>query len=351
MAARKNGPYTFMYGDIAAARPFTVEPGARAVAFFVFNTDVHLIAYTQTGEEPRADEALLACRDRCWFFERTLSRTRPDSDIARAHAQAPDPVPVAAETAELVELAQGYCARSQGRFDVTMGTVTQLWNFHTGTVPSARALAEKLPHVGWRHVHVDRAASSLAIDDPETVLDLGGVAKGYIADDLARILRARGQERFVLNLGGNVLVGGGQPANPAAHPPRRAGAPWRIGVVNPFDPAHHRVLVDIANGSVVTSGAFERSFARGGRVYHHILDVRTGMPAQTDVASATIVAKRSLDCDGYSTTAFMLGTEAALDFVEQIPQVEAVIITQGDDVRYTSGLEDRLSVIPTLTRF
>lgn len=350
-------PTAFTYGDPATAAPFTPEPGARAVSFFIFNTDVHLIAYLDgtdeaaaQGEKDRADAALIACRDRCRFFERTLSRTRADSDIARAHAAAPSPVPVAPETCELVELAQGYCARSQGLFDITMGTVTQLWDFHTGRVPSARELADKLPHVDWRRVRVDRAAGTLALEDPEAVLDLGGIAKGYIADDLAGILRAHGVGRFVLNLGGNVLVAGGRPEDRRARPPHHAGDPWRIGIVNPFDPAHHRALVDLADGSVVTSGAFERSFARGGRVYHHILSPRTGMPAETDVASATIVAARSLDCDGYSTTAFMLGAERARDYLEGIDQVEAVIITDADEVLYTSGLEDRLALIPTLTR-
>ena len=351
---------TFVYGDPATAEPFSPEPGARAVSFFIFNTDVHLIAYLAGGmrasgreaeeERRRADAALAACCDRCRFFERTLSRTRADSDLARAHAGAPDPVDVAPETAELVELAQGYCARSEGLFDITMGTVTQLWDFHTSKVPSARALAAKLPHVDWRRIRVDRKAQTLAIEDPEAVLDLGGIAKGYIADDLAGILRARGVNRFVLNLGGNVLVAGGRPADERARPPHRAGDPWRIGIVNPFDPAHHRALVDLADGSVVTSGAFERSFAKGGRVYHHILSPRTGEPAVTDVASATIVAARSLDCDGYSTTAFMLGAERARDLIEGIDQVEAVIITDRDEVLYTSGLEDRLALIPTLTR-
>ena len=341
----------FTYGPAEAARPYSTQPGERVVSFFIFNTDVHLIAYTQAGEEGAADEALVACRDRCLFFEHALSRTRPDSDISRAHASAPAPVPVAPETAELVELAQGYCARSRGLFDVTMGTVTSLWDFHTGAVPSKRALAEKLPHVDWRRVRADRTAGTLAIEDPEAVLDLGGVAKGYIADDLARILADHGQRRFVLNLGGNVLVAGGRPEDRAHRPPHRAGDPWRIGVVNPFDPAHHRALIDVADGSVVTSGAFERSFARGGRVYHHILSPRTGMPAETDVASATIVAERSLDCDGYSTTAFMLGADAAIPFIEAIPGVEAVVITQDDEVRYTAGLEDRLALIPTLTRY
>ncbi len=350
----------YRYGDPHIATPYAGVDGSRVISFFIFNTDVHMHAYPADGQDMAdpacagaLDAALDACRTRCLEFEYAFSRTRPDSDIARAHAASPDPVPVDPRTADLVELAFGYCERSGGLFDITMGTVTSLWDFHTGTVPSALALARALPHVGYRNVCLGRDASgepTLAIADPETILDLGGVAKGYIADDLARLLGERGVERFVINLGGNVLVRGGRPADPA-HGRPHAGAPWNIGVVNPRDPEHSRAIVALADGSVVTSGLHERCFTRGGVTYHHILDPSTGMPAKTDAASATIVAPRSIDCDGYSTTALMLGAARGISFIEGIDGVEALIIDRDDNVSWTSGLEDRLSLVPTLPRW
>ncbi len=345
--------------DGGAELPCPASDGARLLELFVFNTDVLLYAYANDGEDPRdpgvaarLDEALIAARDRCWFFEHAFSRTRTDSDISRAHAAAPEPVEVSPETAELVELALGYCRQSQGRFDITMGTVTSLWDFHNHIVPAPLAVARALEHVGYEHIHMGRTdgAPTLAIDDPATVLDLGGVAKGYIADDLGRLLCAHGVERFVLNLGGNVLVNGGRPANDAARPRVAAGAPWRIGIVNPRDPAHHRAMVQLARGSVVTSGIHERRFAQGGVWYHHILDPATGMPAKTDVASATIISARSMDCDGWSTTAFMLGAARAIDTIEQLDGIEAVLIDERDEVWWTSGIAEALSLIPTLPR-
>ena len=340
----------YTYGDPLTARPWTAADGSRAISFFIFNTDVHVHAYASAEV---ADPALLALRDRCVFFEHALSRTRSDSDIARAHAASPEPVAIAPETAELVRLALGYCERSQGLFDITMGTVTSLWNFHTGVVPSKLALSRALPHVGYRNIalgSVSAGAPTLAITDSETVLDLGGVAKGYIADDLAAGLVAHGVDRFVINLGGNVLVRGGRPADETSLPPVRAGDPWRIGIQNPLDEAHSRAIVEVRDGSVVTSGVAERRFTRGGVTYHHILDPKTGMPAQTDVASATIVAACSLDCDGWSTTALMLGAERAIDFIEGVSGVEAVIITDRDEVLWTEGMAERLSLVPTLPR-
>ena len=357
----KTAQQTYTYGAPEQARPYQALDASRIISFFIFNTDVHMHAYAADGEDEgdlavraRLDEALMACRDRCLFFEQRFSRMRADSDIAQAHATSPEPVEVAPETADLVRQAIGYCERSQGFFDVTMGTVTSLWDFHKGVVPSRLALAEALPHVGYGKVTAGESANgsaTLAIADPKTILDLGGVAKGYIADDLACLLKTHGVTRFVLNLGGNVLVRGGRAGDSAARPPVHAGEPWKIGIVNPFDPAHYRAIVDVAEGSVVTSGLHERRFTRGGVTYHHILSPVDGMPAKTDAVSATIVAPRSMDCDGYSTTALMMGTDRALAFVEGLPGVEAIVITDADEVRWTSGLDERLALVPTLPRW
>lgn len=390
----------YTYGDAKTAMPTWAQDGSRCISFFLFNTQVHMHAYGDAAADPdataRLDAALVAARDRCLFFERAFSRTRDDSDIARAHAASPNAVPVSPQTARLVRQALGYCERSRGKFDITMGTVTSLWNFHTGEVPSRLALARALPHVDYRHIVLDeepcgrepldeeslgkdspvqgsldddalnagtsRAPSSnvpsskssqptLAITDPHTILDLGGVAKGYIADELADLFIAHGVGRFVINLGGNVVVRGGRPADASARPPVAAGSPWRIGIINPLDPAHNRAIVDMVDGSVVTSGIHERRFTKGGVTYHHILDPATGMPAKTDLTSATIIAPRSMDCDGYSTTALMLGARDAIDFVESLPGIEAVLIDEADEVWWTSGIEERLSLVPTLPRF
>lgn len=390
----------YTYGDAKTAMPTWAQDGSRCISFFLFNTQVHMHAYGDAAADPdataRLGAALVAARDRCLFFERAFSRTRDDSDIARAHAASPSAVPVSPQTARLVRQALGYCERSRGKFDITMGTVTSLWNFHTGEVPSRLALARALPHVDYRHIVLDeepcgrepldeeplgkdspvqgsldddalnagtsRAPSSnvpsskssqpaLAITDPHTILDLGGVAKGYIADDLADLFIAHGVGRFVINLGGNVVVRGGRPADASARPPVAAGSPWRIGIINPLDPAHNRAIVDMVDGSVVTSGIHERRFTKGGVTYHHILDPATGMPAKTDLTSATIIAPRSMDCDGYSTTALMLGARDAIDFVESLPGIEAVLIDEVDEVWWTSGIEERLSLVPTLPRF
>lgn len=329
------------FGDMREARPYELRPGVRSISFTAFDTNVYLDVWQEgSGARPvlaerDLDAALLACRDRCAQFERTLSRMRDDSDISRAAARAPEPVEVSRETAELVRLALGYCERSGGLFDVTMGTVTRLWDFRERRVPSRAAVADALAHVGWRSVEVNAEARTLALRDPYAVLDLGGIAKGYIADALACLLEGAGVRRFVLNLGGNVLVRGGLPD----------GLPHEVGIADPYGGAAPVAAVDLDTGSVVTSGAYERRFAQGGKVHHHILDPRTGFPAVTDAASATIVSARSIDGDAYATTAFILGVHEGLAFIEGLEGVEAVMIDELGRLRATSGLAGRLRLL------
>ena len=328
------------FPDPSSACPESGPSAAsRMLSFFVFNTNVTLTVYG--NDCPSLDEGLLSCRDRCVRFERLLSRTRADSDLSRINRGAPASVRVAFETADVVKSALGYCERSGGLFDITMGTATSLWDFHRGVVPSKWALARAVEHVDWHCVHVGADAAGLptvALDDPASVLDVGGFAKGYVADDLAGLLRARGISRFSLNLGGNVMLSCGDGGSGACEP-------WRVGIVDPFAPKTFRAVVEVENGSVATSGAHERRFCRGGATFHHILDPRDGMPARTDVASASVVASRSVDCDGYSTTLFMMGVEAALEFAERTAGIEAVIIDERGGLHWTSGLENRVSPV------
>lgn len=324
-----------------AARPSGHADGSGPVDGSTFAFDTYC-TFTVYGD----DTALARLSSACARYDALLDLYDEESDIARVNAAGGEAVQVDPDTADLLARALEFCAQADGLFDITIGAVSTLWDFDAGTRPSDEQIAAALPHVGWRGVHVDREASTVRLDDPEAKLDLGGIAKGYVADDLAGLLAGRGVTRFAINLGGNVLVRGGRPGGPGS----RAGAPWRIGIVNPLDPAHSRAIVEVADGSVVTSGLHERRFTRGGVTYHHILDPADGMPARTDLTSATIVAARSIDCDGWSTTALMAGSRAALDLIGGLPGIEAVLIDDADRVSWTDGVAERLSLVPTLPR-
>ena len=281
------------------------------------------------------DAALDAVEALCAKYERLFNRFSPESQLYAVNHAAGEWVRVDAELARLAQAALGYCERTGGLFDITMGSVCSLWNFHKGVVPSADAIAAALRHVNWRCVQVDESASAIRIVDPDAWVDLGGVAKGYIADGIVGLLRQRGATRGIVNLGGNVVCLG----------EKENGQAWGVGLRKPVPTWKAQVeesfaAVSVRDKSVVTSGVYERCFMRDGRLYHHILDPETGMPAQSDVLSATVISDASLDGDGYTTALVVMGVERALAFVEQLPGVEAVLLANDGTVYATSGVRN-----------
>lgn len=322
---------------VRVMKPGAAPGGARQLMLPVYNTQVSLKVFpgSKNLSQDELDAALVAARDLAVEFEMTLSRTRPDSEVSHLNDARGQWVELSPRTYDLVEKSRAYCEASGGVFDVTMGSVTPLWNFHEGVVPSREALDEALRHVDWHMIECDPARHAVRLADPHARIDLGGIAKGYIADALAGELVAHGCDCAFVNLGGNVLTVGTRPD----------GAPWRIGVRDPKEPEKMRAVLPVVGKSVVTSGLYERNFTKDGVFYHHILNPEDGMPVKTDVGGATIVSDLSLDGDGFSTTLFALGVEGALAFVESRPGLEAIVIDRDDEVHITSGLRDSVQLV------
>lgn len=274
------------------------------------------------------DSTLREMVKRCQGFEQTLSRTIAESDIGRVNAAAGATTQVDPETADLVSLALDYCERSNGLFDITIGAVSELWDFHEGVVPSDEAIKEALGHVGWRGVHVEKDASTITLDDPHARIDLGGIAKGYVADVLLDELEAQGVTSAFVNLGGNVAVLG----------PKEDGTPWEVGVRDPLNESGEKSLASVRTegGSVVTSGLYERQFEKDGRRYWHILDPRSGYPADSDIISASLYTQRSIDGDGLTKPLFMLGLDGALAFLEE-QGVDGLLVAQDGSVHQSAS--------------
>lgn len=305
-----------------------------SLTFFAFSTVVTVKAAASEGITLDYREISREIIDMCRDYEWMLSRTLEESDLSRINRCAGDMVEVKRETWEAVRSGLRFCKESEGLFDVTMGAVTRLWDFNREIVPEKHVIEEALTHVDWRKVILEKTSGEggehcfVKLEDPGAVLDLGGCAKGFIADRMCGRLKERGIAHAFVNLGGNVAVFGGKPDK----------TPWRIGIKDPFDTDRIRGISTLSEGSVVTSGLYERCFTRNGRFYHHILDVKTGYPVETDIAGVSVVAKSSQDADGFSTTLFALGSEAALRFTERTPQIEAVIITKEEKALVSSGL-------------
>lgn len=294
---------------------------ARTETAFALDTVVRVTVYRE-ADVPAAQRALALCRD----YEAVFSRTDPDSELSRLNAAGGGTVsePLRA----VLECALDISARSGGALDITMGAVSALYDFtaESPVPPAAEDLAAALAHTGMDGVSL--AGGRLALADPETVLDLGAVAKGYIADRLAEALRADGVESAIINLGGNVLCVGSRPD----------GSAFRVGVQEPVPGSEKNAAVlSVENGSVVTSGNYQRCFDYGGARWHHILEPQTGLPVQNGLASVTVTGPESLLCDALSTACFVLGAEDALPLLAALDGYEALFLFSDGSARQSPG--------------
>lgn len=306
--------------------------GLFTATFCAFNTLVTLSGY---GAKSTCRTAFAEAHDVCRVYERLFSRTLPHSDIARINEAHGAEVVVDARTYDLLDQAIFYCEHSEGAFDVTIGPLVALWDFKRDVVPDEHDLEAAAAHVSWRALKLRRereedsgtgARFYARLTDPLAALDAGGIAKGWIADALVSLISSSGMQGIVVNLGGNVAVWGNKPT----------GKPWRVGIRDPRDPKALLGAVPLACGSAVTSGTYERGFTRDGVRYHHILSPQTGMPAQTDIAGVTVIADRSIDAEGFSTTLLALGKKRACELARRHPKITQVIFT--DDEGHVSTL-------------
>lgn len=262
-------------------------------------------------------------------LEDLLSATVEGSDIDRLNrAAGQDWVDIAPETEEVLGLAKKYAALSGGAFDVTAGPLIDLWGIHNGEghYPTQAELDQVLPLIGSEDLLIEAGRAFLA--RPGMEVNLGAIAKGYIADRVKALLEDRGVEHATLDLGRNVLLIGGKTAED----------PFRIGIQDPNDQQGALIgALDVADRSVVTSGINERYFTYEGRQYHHILDPFTGFPADTGVASVTILSDSSAQGDALSTTCLLLGQEQGAALIESLEGVEALFILIDGTQLPTSG--------------
>lgn len=241
------------------------------------------------------------------YFEAMFSKTAEGSDVWKLNHAGGEPVEVHPETAALLALAVEIGENSGGAFDVTIAPVSALWDFAADEpdVPDPDVLLAAASRVDYRNIVID---GNRVVLKNGAEIDLGGIAKGYIADRVAAYLKEQGVRSACINMGGNVVTIGTKPD----------GSPWTIGVRDPNGtPEQSAEVLKISGGAVVTSGNYERCFERDGIRYHHILDPKTGMPVSNGLASVTIVGERSDLCDALSTACFVLGEEESGTLLKQ----------------------------------
>ena len=313
----------FLTGVSLCACAQSAEPVSRQG--FYFDTVIRITLYDTR------DEALL---DHCFAladtYEAMFSKTKENSDIWNLNHADGGMVALHEDTLALLRTALSYAELTDGKVDPTIGSVNRLWNFtgpEAAVLPDDTALAQALTHVDYRAVTIN--GSMAALNDPYAELDLGFVAKGYIADRIKEYLVSQGVTSALINLGGNVLTIGSRPD----------GSPFKVGIQEPFAAAGITAYtLPVTDQSVVSSGTYERYFEKDGLIYHHILDTKTGYPVWNNLSEVTILCDSSTQGDALSTTCFILGAEKGMELIESLPDTEAVFITCNGEILRSGGL-------------
>ena len=279
-----------------------------------------------------AESAMDMSFEYCRETEDLVSRTRKGSEISRLNSVGGDWVGVSDDTLKLIEKGLYYSELSGGDFDITVGGITKQWDFHAAEgeakLPDEKELAKEAEHVGWRNVEID--GNRVRLKDPETEIDLGGIAKGYIGDGMSVILEDAGVKSGTVNLGGNVICIGGKTDEDD----------FVIGVETPFSDRTEIIgKIKARNKTLVTSGVYERRIEVDGKTYHHILDTETGWPVDTDLDAVTLVAdiRHSADADALSTICLIKGAEEGKKLIESIDDVEGVFVLSDGSIVTTDG--------------
>lgn len=299
----------------------TKPPAGESLEAFGTYFDTIISIKIWGGEEALLDH----CKEMCSRYEQLFSRTIPTSDISRINAAKGQSVQVDEETIELIKKGLYYSEISNGSFDITIAPLSELWDIknNPGNIPDAASIEEAKSHVDYRKVKVE--GNTVTLEDPKAAIDLGGIAKGFIADKLKAYLEGEGIEHGQIDLGGNLLTIGS----------KTDGSDFHIGIQKPFAKTNEAITtVDIHDQSVVSSGTYERYFKKDGKIYHHLLDPKTGYPFDNGLLQVTIISDQSVDGDGLSTTCFALGLEEGTKLIESLDNIQAIFVTEDYSLHY-----------------
>lgn len=300
---------------------------------FLLGTYVRIRVYDE-GKEA----ALKPAFDRVKELGDKITINQKGSEIDEVNEQAGiKPVKVSDDVYTLVKRAYEYSQDSQGGFDMAIGAITQLWRigFDDARKPSQEEIDQALKLVDYHKIELNDQEKTVYLKEKGMIIDLGAIAKGYITDEVVKVLKKQGVTTAIVDLGGNVYVLG--------HSPRGENQDWTVGIQDP-NMARGSVLGSIKerNKTLVTSGIYERYLEVDGKKYHHLFDPKTGCPFDNDIASVTIITDKSIDGDGLSTAVFSMGVKKGLEYVESELNngTEAIFVTKDDKVYVTDPIKD-----------
>lgn len=282
-----------------------------------------------------ADDLLTEIIKRLERYEQRFSANSSDSELMTINKQAGiQPVSVHPELYELIKIGVIHSCAPDSNLNIAMGPLVQAWRigFNDARVPSDDEIQKLLQITNPENIILNDKEQSVFLKQKGMLIDLGALAKGYIADLLIEYLKSMKVSSALINLGGNIVGLG---------PSRQLDkAYWNIGIQNPLLPRNqYMATLKIANQSVVTSGIYERSLSSDGKTYHHILDSHTGYPLTTDIASFTIQSDQSVDGEIWTTRLYGKTAQDVIEQLNQLDGIEGLLIKKDGTILYSNGLK------------
>lgn len=264
-------------------------------------------------------------------LDKNLSSHNADSDIYKLNnSDNKTNVKLNTDALNCIRKALYYSEISDGLFDPTIGSVSLLWNFSSdkksNQLPDDSIITENINYVDYKNISINDNLISI---QKNSKIDLGAIAKGYIADKVKDFLISKGIKSAIINLGGNVLTIG-----------KKGELPFKIGIQNPEKNRNEIIgTIKVDDKSVVTSGTYERFIEVNGKKYHHILNPKTGYPEENDILQTTVISDYSVDGDALSTTIFLLGKEKGIELINSIPETEACFVLKSGEIIKSNGFD------------
>jgi len=260
-----------------------------------------------------------------------ISSWDPNSQTSAINAAAGDhPVRVDPELFGLIERSVGLSRLTDGAFDISYASLDKLWHFDGSmtAMPAPAEISASVARVGYRKIILDKENYSVFLPETGMKIGFGAIGKGYAADRARRLLETRGCAAGIINASGDLTAWGRQPS----------GEDWKVAITNPLNKEKAFAWLPIDGRAVVTSGSYEKFVRFDGVRYTHIIDPRTGYPA-TGVISATVLAPSAELADAIATSVFVMGVETGLDFINQLPGVDCVIVDEANHLHTSSGID------------
>jgi len=278
-------------------------------------------------DELRGHDLVVQVMNYYRHIDDAMSTYKPDSEISQVNAHAHEaPMRISDELFDLVRVSQEVSAASHGAFDITYESVGYLYDFHAHLHPTDAQIKEHLPAVSYRHVVLDADKQTIYFTVPGVRINLGGIAKGYVVQHAADMLRAQGVEHALLNAGGDTRVIGD-----------RRGQPWLMGIRNPRVKGEIVTRLPLVDEAISTGGDYERFFEENGRRYHHVISPATGEPTE-GILTVTVIGPSGAMTDSLETAIFVLGAEEGMQLIKRYPEYETIIVESNGKVTYSSGL-------------